>query len=196
MEKNSALIASLNIHAIRKDFPILDQKINDYDLVYFDNAASTQKPTAVINAMSHYYEQDHANVHRGVHTLSMRATELYEAARNKVRRFINAKSAKECIFVKGVTEAINLVASSLIMPRIRPGEEILITHMEHHSNIVPWQVVCKKTGAKLQVAPISINGEVILDEFEKKLNIEKLKQNSLILFYFVFLVFDNFNYIF
>lgn len=170
MTTNSALSASLDINAIRKDFPILHQKVNDYDLVYFDNAATTQKPKAVIDAMSHYYEQDNANVHRGVHALSVRATEHYEAARAKVKRFINAPSSKECIFVRGTTEAINLVAQSLVAPRILPGEEILITHMEHHSNIVPWQMVCKKTGAKLQVAPISINGEVLLDEFAKKLN--------------------------
>lgn len=170
MNANSALIESLNIQAIRENFPILNQKINDYDLVYFDNAATTQKPKSVIEAMSRYYEHDNANVHRGVHALSVRATEMYEAAREKVKRFINAKSAKECIFVRGTTEAINLVAQSLVAPRILPGEEILITHMEHHSNIVPWQMVCKKTGAVLQVAPISLDGEIILEEFEKKLN--------------------------
>lgn len=161
---------SYDIEAIRKEFPILDQKVNGYDLVYLDNAATTQKPRAVIDAISRYYELDNANVHRGVHALSVRATEHYEAARAKIKRFINAKSAKECIFVRGTTEAINLVAQSLVAPRIMPGEEILITHMEHHSNIVPWQMVCKRTGAKLQVAPISFDGEIILDEFEKKLN--------------------------
>ncbi|KTD38833.1 selenocysteine lyase, PLP-dependent [Legionella moravica] len=170
MSTNPSAVTSLNVHAIRKDFPILNQKINDYDLVYFDNAATTQKPKAVIDAMTHYYEHDNSNVHRGVHALSVRATELYEAARAKVKRFINARSAKECIFVRGTTEGINLVAQSLVAPHIVPGEEILITHMEHHSNIVPWQMVCKQTGAVLQVAPISINGELLLDEFEKKLN--------------------------
>lgn len=159
-----------DIDAIRRDFPILHQKINGYDLVYFDNAATTQKPKAVIEAMTHYYEHDNSNVHRGVHALSARATEKYEDARAKIKRFINAKSSKECIFVRGTTEAINLVAQSLVAPRIMPGEEILITHMEHHSNIVPWQMVCKRTGAQLQVAPISFDGEIILDEFEKKLN--------------------------
>ncbi|VEB38615.1 selenocysteine lyase, PLP-dependent [Legionella sainthelensi] len=129
-----------------------------------------KKPKAVIEAMSRYYEQDNANVHRGVHALSVRATELYEAVRSKVKRFINAYSPRECIFVRGTTEAINLVAQSLVAPRILPDEEILITHMEHHSNIVPWQMVCKKTGAKLQVAPISLDGEILLDEFAKKLN--------------------------
>ncbi|WP_322783739.1 cysteine desulfurase [Legionella sp. PATHC035] len=161
---------ALDIHAIRNDFPVLKQKINDFDLVYFDNAATTQKPKAVIEAISRYYEQDNSNIHRGVHTLSVRATEHYEAARSKVKRFINANSPNECIFVRGTTEAINLVAQSLVAPRILPDEEILITHMEHHSNIVPWQMVCKKTGAKLQVAPMTLDGEILLEEFAKKLN--------------------------
>jgi cysteine desulfurase/selenocysteine lyase len=170
MSANAPVITSLNVNEIRNNFPILNQKINDYGLIYFDNAATTQKPKAVIDAMSHYYEFDNSNVHRGVHALSVRATEAYEAARAKVKRFINAKSAKECIFVRGTTEGINLVAQSLVAPHIVPGEEILITHMEHHSNIVPWQMVCKQTGAILQVAPIALNGELLLDEFEKKLN--------------------------
>lgn len=170
MNTNSSLVANWDVQAIRQDFPILLQKVNDYDLVYFDNAATTQKPNAVINAIAQYYQHDNANVHRGVHALSVRATEAYEAARAKVKRFINAKSAKECIFVRGTTEAINLVAQSFVAPRILPDEEILITYMEHHSNIVPWQMVCKKTGAKLQVAPISVEGEILLDEFAKKLN--------------------------
>lgn len=170
MNTKTSLMTSLDVNEIRKDFPILNQKINDYDLIYFDNAATTQKPKSVIASMAHYYEQDNSNVHRGVHALSVRATEMYEAARAKVKRFINAKSPKECIFVRGTTEAINLVAQSFVAPRILPGEEILITYMEHHSNIVPWQMVCNKTGATLQVAPISISGELLLDEFEKKLN--------------------------
>lgn len=161
---------SLDINAIRDDFPILHQQVNGYPLVYFDNAATTQKPKAVINAINHYYTHDNANVHRGVHTLSARATLDFEAARAKVQRFIHAKEARECIFVRGTTEAINLVAQSFVAPRILPGEEILITHMEHHANIVPWQMVCKKTGAKLTVAPISFDGEIILDEFERSLN--------------------------
>ncbi|KTC92443.1 cysteine desulfurase [Fluoribacter dumoffii] len=161
---------TLDIHAIRKEFPVLNQKINDFDLIYFDNAATTHKPKAVIEAISHYYEHDNSNIHRGVHTLSVRATEHFEAARSKVKRFINANSPNECIFVRGTTEAINLVAQSLVAPRILPDEEILITHMEHHSNIVPWQMVCKKTGAKLQVAPISLDGEILLEEFASKLN--------------------------
>lgn len=170
MSANASLLSDFDIGKIRSDFPILNQKINDYDLVYFDNAATTQKPKAVIEAMANYYKYDNANVHRGVHALSVRATEHYEEARAKVRRFINAKAARECIFVRGTTEAINLVAQSFVAPRILPGEEILITYMEHHSNIVPWQMVCKKTGANLQVAPISLEGEILLDEFAKKLN--------------------------
>lgn len=161
---------SLDIEAIRKDFPVLNQKINGYDLIYFDNAATTQKPRAVLEAMTHFYETNNSNVHRGVHALSVRATEQYEEARAKVRRFINAPKAKECIFVRGTTEAINLVAQSLVAPHIVPDEEILITHMEHHSNIVPWQMVCARTGARLVVAPITYEGEVILEEFEKRLN--------------------------
>ncbi|HAU2265009.1 aminotransferase class V-fold PLP-dependent enzyme [Legionella pneumophila] len=170
MSTNPSLMTSFDVNKIRKDFPVLHQKINEYDLVYFDNAATTQKPKAVIDAIAQFYERDNSNVHRGVHALSVRATEMYEAARVKVKRFINARSPRECIFVRGTTEAINLVAQSLVAPRILPDEEILITHMEHHSNIVPWQMVCKKMGCKLQVAPISLNGEVILEEFERKLN--------------------------
>lgn len=170
MNKGSSLINTLDLNAIRRDFPVLQQTVNGYPLVYFDNAATTQKPNAVIDAMTNYYRNDNANVHRGVHALSERSTAAFEATREKVRRFINANSVRECIFVRGATEAINLVAHSFVMPRLLPGEEILITHMEHHSNIVPWQMVCKKTGAVLQVAPISLEGEILLDEFEKKLS--------------------------
>lgn len=169
METNAASTRGLDIEAIRQDFPILHQQVNGYPLVYFDNAATTQKPKAVIDAISAYYQHDNSNVHRGVHTLSERATRAYESARGKVKRFINANASKECIFVRGTTEAINMVAQSYVAPRILPGEEILITHMEHHSNMVPWQMLCKKTGAVLKVAPISNDGEVLLDEFEKLL---------------------------
>ena len=170
MDTIDSLVEILDITAIRNEFPILHQKVNGCDLVYFDNAATTQKPQAVMDVIRRYYEYDNSNVHRGVHALSVRATDLYEVARSNVKHFINARSARECIFVRGTTEAINLVAQSYVAPRILPGEEILITHMEHHSNIVPWQMVCKKTGAKLQVAPISYDGEIILEEFAKKLN--------------------------
>jgi cysteine desulfurase / selenocysteine lyase len=170
MQTQHSLMTDLNIPAIRKQFPILHQQVNGHDLIYFDNAATTQKPKAVIHAIQSYYEHDNANVHRGVHVLSVRATELYEQARIKVRHFINAPSVKECIFVRGTTEAINLVAQSYVAPILNPGDEVLITYMEHHSNIVPWQMLCEKTGASLQVAPISSSGEILLDEFEKKLN--------------------------
>lgn len=169
MSTATALFETLDLNAIRNDFPVLNQKVNDYPLVYLDNAATTQKPKTVIEALKHYYEHDNANVHRGVHALSVRATQQFEAARTKVQHFINAKSATECVFVRGTTEGINLVAQSFVAPRILPGEEILITHMEHHSNIVPWQMLCKKTGARLVVAPISFDGEILLDEFEKLL---------------------------
>lgn len=170
MNKDEALIQTLDIAAIRSDFPLLKEQVNEYPLVYLDNAATTQKPQAVIDALAHYYAHDNANVHRGLYALSQRATEYYEAARAKAQRFIHAPSAKECIYVRGTTEGINLVAQSFVAPRILPGEEILITCMEHHSNIVPWQMVCKKTGALLKVAPINLEGEVLLDEFAKLLN--------------------------
>lgn len=170
MSKTSDLIETLDLQAIRRDFPALNQSVNERPLIYFDNAATTQKPKAVIDAISHYYNHDNANVHRAVHALGTRATQQYEATRDKVRRFINANEARECIFVRGTTEAINLVAHSFVAPRIMPGEEILITHMEHHSNIVPWQMLCKKTGAVLNIAPISLQGEIRLDDFERKLS--------------------------
>lgn len=170
MSKANAEKKSLDITAIRRDFPLLQEVVNECPLIYFDNAATTQKPQAVMDAMTHYYEHDNANVHRGLHALSVRATQLYEDARANIARYIHAKHLNECIFVRGTTEAINLVAQSFVAPRIVPGEEILITHMEHHSNIVPWQMVCKKTGALLRVAPISIKGEVVLSEFEKLLS--------------------------
>jgi cysteine desulfurase/selenocysteine lyase len=157
-----------NIESIRKDFPILDQEINGAPLIYFDNAASTQKPTAVINAIKSYYENDHSNVHRGVHSLSIRATELYEASRKKVTDYINANNSNEIIFTKGTTDSINLVAHSLTNS-IKQSDEIVITTMEHHSNIVPWQELCKRTGASLKIAPIDNNGELMIEELEKLL---------------------------
>jgi cysteine desulfurase/selenocysteine lyase len=160
---------SWDVEKIRKDFPILHQEINGHPLVYFDNAATSQKPKSVIDAIRHFYEYDNANVHRGLHTLSERATLQYEQAREAVKYFINAKNHHECIFVRGTTEAINLVASSYVQPRIRPGEEILVTEMEHHSNIVPWQLLSKHTGCNVRVVPINDDGELKLDEFEKLL---------------------------
>ena len=157
-----------NIENIRKDFPILDQEINGAPLIYFDNAASTQKPTAVISAIKSYYENDHSNVHRGVHSLSIRATELYEASRKKVTDYINANNSNEIIFTKGTTDSINLVAHSLTNS-IKQSDEIVITTMEHHSNIVPWQELCKRTGASLKIAPIDHNGELMIEELERLL---------------------------
>jgi cysteine desulfurase/selenocysteine lyase len=167
MSTASTLIESLDIDAIRRDFPMLNQNVHGHPLIYLDNAATTQKPQSVIDTVTHFYSEDYSNVHRSVHTIGTRATQQFEAAREKIQRFIHANEARECIFVRGTTEAINLVAQSFVAPRIRPGEEILLTYMEHHANIVPWQMVCKKTGALLKVAPISFQGEVLLDEFER-----------------------------
>ncbi|MDT8405720.1 MAG: cysteine desulfurase [Methylococcales bacterium] len=153
------------IEQIRADFPILAQQIRGKPLVYLDNAASTQKPLAVIDALSEFYKNDYANIHRGVHTLSVRATDRYEAARDKVKTFINAASEKEIIFVRGATEAINLVAASFGRTQIGAGDEILITAMEHHANIVPWQLLCQQTGAVLKVAPIDDKGQLIFEGF-------------------------------
>ena len=150
---------------IREEFPILDQKINGEDLIYLDNAASTQKPKAVINAIKDYYENDHSNVHRGVHTLSVRATEAYENARVKVREFLNSPNNHQIIFTKGTTDSINLIATS-ITSLINENDEILITAMEHHSNIVPWQELCKRTGAVLKIIPINENGEILIDDYK------------------------------
>jgi cysteine desulfurase / selenocysteine lyase len=154
---------------LREDFPILGQIVRGKPLVYFDNAATTQKPKSVIEAIAHFYEADNSNVHRGVHTLSQRATEAYEAARARVARFLHAARPEEIVFVRGTTEAINLAAQAYARPRLEPGDEVLLTHMEHHSNIVPWQLACEVTGANLKVAPINDAGELILEEYEKLL---------------------------
>ncbi|UCC15749.1 MAG: cysteine desulfurase [Gammaproteobacteria bacterium] len=159
----------MDIDALRADFPILHQEVNGRPLAYLDNAASAQRPRQVIDAVSHYYGSDHANVHRGVHTLSQRATDAFEGARTKVRRFINARSDKEIIWTRGTTEAINLVAQSWGRPRLGEGDEILITWLEHHANIVPWQIVCEQTGARLVVTPMDDTGQIRLDEFERLL---------------------------
>jgi len=158
------------IEKIRADFPILQEQIRNKPLVYLDNAATSQKPEMVIDSISHLYRHEYANVHRGVHALSVKSTERYETAREKVKNFIHAASTKEIIFVKGTTEAINLVAQTFGKANIKAGDEILITAMEHHSNIVPWQIVCKETGAILKIAPINLQGELIYDEFEKLLS--------------------------
>jgi cysteine desulfurase/selenocysteine lyase len=158
------------VEKIRADFPILAEKIRNKPLVYLDNAATCQKPQVVIDSIAHLYSHDYANVHRGVHTLSVRSTDLFEGARTKVKDFVNASSEKEIVFVRGTTEAINLVAQSYGKANIKTGDEILITAMEHHSNIVPWQILCQQTGAVLRVAPINLQGELIYGEFEKLLS--------------------------
>ncbi len=170
---------NFSIQKIRDDFPILQQKIRNKPLVYLDNAATCQKPKAVIDCMTQLYEHDYANVHRGVHTLSVRSTDLYEGAREKVRQFINAASSKEIIFVKGATDAINMVAQSFGRSQLQAGDEILITAMEHHSNIVPWQMLCQQTGAVLKVAPINERGELIVEDFEKLIS-DKTKLVSVV----------------
>lgn len=162
--------ASLDVENLRRDFPILNQKIHGKPLVYLDNAASAQRPSAVIDAVANYYKHDHANVHRGVHTLSQRATDAYEGAREKIRRFINARSTREIVYTRGTTESINLVAQSYGRPTLGPGDEILISHMEHHSNIVPWQLLCEQTGASLKVAPINERGELVFEQFMRLLS--------------------------
>lgn len=152
---------------VRRDFPILNQKVRGKNLVYLDNAATSQKPQAVIDAITRYYQSGNANIHRGVHFLSEHATEEHEAARQAVRQFINAARMEELIFVRGTTEAINLVAQTYGRAHVGAGDEVLISAMEHHSNIVPWQILCEHQGAKLRVIPINDHGELLLDEFEK-----------------------------
>ena len=155
----------IDVEAVRRDFPILAREVNGKPLCYLDNAASSQRPRQVIDAISRYYETSHANVHRGVHRLSQEATALFEGARETLRRFVNARSTREIVFVRGTTEAINLVAQSHARPRLQPGDEIVISWLEHHANIVPWQMVCEQTGARLRVIPITQSGEVDFEAF-------------------------------
>ena len=166
----STASGSFDVARIREDFPILKQRINGKPLVYLDNAATGQKPQAVIDALVNYYTCENSNVHRGVHTLSQRATDAYEGARSKVRQFLNAADDREIIFVRGTTEAINLVAQTYGRENIGPGDEIIISAMEHHSNIVPWQILGQETGAILKVVPINDDGELLLDEYERLLS--------------------------
>lgn len=158
-----------NVARWRGDFPVLHQSVNGKPLVYLDNAATTQKPQAMMDAEAAFYRHINANVHRGVHTLSQRATDAYEAAREKVRRFIKASSTQEIVFVRGTTEAINLVAQSYARPHLSDGDNVIVSAMEHHSNIVPWQMACAQTGAELRVAPVNDQGEIDLDMFGKLL---------------------------
>ena len=154
----------------RDDFPGLKQDVNGYPIVYLDSAASAQQPTAVMQTVAEYQQHDHANVHRGVHTLSHRATDAYEGARDKIQSFINAASRSEIVLTSGTTESINLVAQSYCRPSIGPGDKVLISHLEHHSNIVPWQLLCEQTGAELVVAPIDDFGQLDLDRFKSLLD--------------------------
>ena len=156
-----------DVDKIRADFPVLDQMINGNPLVYLDNAATSQKPQSVIDSLVNYYSTENANVHRGVHTLSQRATDDYEEARAKIRRFINAEKDEEIIFVRGTTEGINLISQTFGRSCISEGDEIIISSMEHHSNIVPWQILCQEKGAKLRVVPVNDIGELLLDEYER-----------------------------
>jgi len=169
----------LNVEKVRRDFPILNQEINGKKLVYLDNAASTQKPAVVIEAIKEYYENDHSNVHRGVHSLSQRATARFDQARAKVRKYLNARNTNEIIFTKGCTEAINLVANSWGRQNLTKGDVVLLSNMEHHANIVPWQIVCDSTGAEIRVIPIDDSGVILMDEFEKMLD-ERVKFVSVV----------------
>ncbi len=159
-----------DVMRLREDFPILKQKVHGKPLVYLDNGATSQKPQSVIDALVAYYSAENSNIHRGVHHLSERATAAYEAARDKIRRYINARSDKEIIYVRGTTEAINLVAQSYGRSFLKSGDEIIVSAMEHHSNIVPWQILCEQVGAKLRVIPINHDGELVMEEFCRLLN--------------------------
>lgn len=159
-----------DVNAIRRDFPILQERVNGRPLIWLDNAATTQKPKAVIDRLTYFYEHENSNVHRAAHALAARASDAYDAARDKVRRFLNAASSQEIIFVRGATEGVNLVAQSWGRQNIQQGDEIVITHLEHHANIVPWQMLCAEKGARLRVAPVDDSGQVRLDEYQKLLN--------------------------
>lgn len=160
----------LDVERARADFPILSVKVHDRPLVYLDNAATTQKPRAVVDSLRRYYERENANIHRGVHALSEIATGKYEAARETVRRLLNAREAREVVWTRGTTEGINLVAQSWGRKNAGPGDEILISGLEHHSNIVPWQILCEEKGAKLRIAPIDDDGQIVIGELEKLLS--------------------------
>jgi cysteine desulfurase/selenocysteine lyase len=169
LQHRSALTAT-DVDNIRRDFPILSEKAHGKPLVYFDNAATTQKPKLVLDSLNNYYSTTNANIHRGIHFLSQKASQLYDDTRIKVQKFINADSEREIIFVRGTTEGVNLVASSYGRKNIKLGDEIIVSAMEHHSNIVPWQLLCEEKGAKLRVIPMNDDGELIIEEFEKLLS--------------------------
>jgi len=171
-QKTDGVVASekFDVARVRQDFPILSRKIHGKPLVYLDNGATSQKPQCVIDAIDHYYRAENSNIHRGVHHLSEQATAAYEAARGKLRGFINAGSDRQIIFVRGTTEAINLVAQSYGRSFLKAGDEIIVSAMEHHSNIVPWQMLCEQVGAKLRVIPINHDGEIVMEEYQRLLN--------------------------
>ena len=179
MNAVSNIISNDTVENWRKDFPILDQKINGHDLVYLDNAATTQKPNSVIETISRYYSEINSNIHRGVHTLSQLATDEYEDTRKKAQQLLNAKSLSEIIFTRGTTEAINLIVSSWGGSELKAGDEVIISEMEHHSNIVPWQMICERTGAILKVIPMNDDGELLIDEYKKLIN-EKTKMVAVV----------------
>jgi len=170
---------SISVDEIRKEFPVLHQQVNGKPLIYFDNAATSQTPECVTNALIHYYQNDNANIHRGIHTLAERATTAFEETRKAAQRFINAEEAEEIIFTKGTTEGINLVAQAYGRKFLKAGDEIIISGMEHHSNIVPWQLLCEQTGAKLKVIPVQPSGEILLEDFDRLLT-DKTKLVSVV----------------
>ena len=172
-------VKSFNLVKIRDQFPILNKKINNHQLVYFDNAATTQKPKKVINAINEYYSEYNANIHRGIHTLAEKATNEYEKTRKSISQFINSKSEKEIIFTRGTTEGINLIASSFVKNFLKKEDEIIISEMEHHSNIVPWQMICEENGIVLKTINVLENGEIDLDNFKELIN-DKTKFLSIV----------------
>jgi cysteine desulfurase / selenocysteine lyase len=174
-----SVLAPIDTLRVRQDFPILNQMVNGKPLVYFDNAATNQKPIPVLNALAHYYEHDNANIHRGIHTLAERATHDFEASRQKIQGFLNAQHLEEIIFTYGTTDGINLVAQSYGRAFLKAGDEIIISTLEHHSNIVPWQMLCEEKGCVLKVIPINDEGELLIDEYEKMLS-ERVKIVSVV----------------
>jgi len=178
-ENLEAIQSTWDVDKIREMFPILHQEVNGKPLVYFDNAATTQKPQRVINALTNYYQHDNANIHRGIHTLAERATKAFEDTRKAVQAFINAREAEEVIFTKGTTDGINLVASAFGRTHVKAGDEIIISAMEHHSNIVPWQMLCEEKGAQLKIIPVNEKGELLLDVYKNMLS-EKTKVVSIV----------------
>src|SRR5687768_7288531 len=178
-ETKTSSVTGFDVQRIREDFPVLRQKVNGKPLVYLDNAASSQVPQVVVDRGTTYLREEHSNIHRGVHYLSQKATTAYEGAREKIKRFINARDVRECIFVRGATEGINLVMHSYGRKFIGAGDEIIISAMEHHANIVPWQMLCEEKGAVLRVIPMNDAGELLLDEYYGMLN-ERTKMVALI----------------